>query len=243
MPVGHLLRNFGAMIPLTFIVLPYALVVWPLLTARRRRTRASRTAAVTAATDVTIATVAILALCLVFMPVAGSHGSRLQLMPGTDVMAVFGGGGSCWQVVGNLVLLSPLGALLPLRAPCLRSVHRIALAALIVSMLVEGVQYLIHCGRVTATDDVLLNTIGAAAGAAASRKWWANVRLVPAPMPVPEQRRRVAVCEIPAYALRPPRAASDPTCPYAKSAPATKEFATATAAMRDWRRAATRSAS
>jgi hypothetical protein len=31
---------------------------------------------------------------------------------------------------------------------------------------------LIHASRVTATDDVLANAIGASAGATASRKWW-----------------------------------------------------------------------
>jgi hypothetical protein len=97
--VGDLLRNFGAMIPLTVIVFLYALLAWPLLTARRRRVWAPRTASFTAAT-------------------------------GTDLAAAFSSGGSFRQLGGNLLLLSPLGALLPLRAPSLRSIYRITVAAL-----------------------------------------------------------------------------------------------------------------
>jgi hypothetical protein len=71
-------------------------------------------------------------------------------------------------------------------------------ATLIVSMLVEAVQYLIHAGRVTATDDVLLNTLGATVGATASRKWWHwSPRILPTPLPIPAQRRRLIVCENP----------------------------------------------
>jgi hypothetical protein len=152
---------------------------------------------ITSAIDVTIVLVIGLVLCLVFMPVTGARTSALQLMPGTDIRAAFGDDGSFWQVGGNLLMLSPLGALLPLRTPSMRSLFRITLAALIVSMLVEGVQYLIHAGRVTATDDVLLNTLGATVGATATRKWWPTLQILPTPLPIPTQQRRLHVCETP----------------------------------------------
>jgi VanZ like protein len=197
--VGDLLRNFGAMIPLTVIAFPYALLIWPLLAAQRRRKHPPRTAVVTAAIDVTILLIAGLALCLVLMPVAGARTSVLHLVPGTDIRTALGDDGSFWQVGGNLLMLSPLGALLPMRTPSLRSLLRITVAALIVSMLVEAVQYLIHAGRVTATDDVLLNTLGATVGATASRKWWRwnPLQAMPTPLPIPAQRRRLTVCENP----------------------------------------------
>ncbi|HEV7974735.1 VanZ family protein [Amycolatopsis sp.] len=196
--MGDLLRNFGAMIPLTVIAFPYALLIWPLLAAQRRRKHPARTAVFTAAVDVTILLIAGLALCLVLMPVAGARTSMLHLVPGTDIRTALGDDGSFWQVGGNLLMLSPLGALLPMRTPFLRSLIRITLAALIVSMLVEGVQYLIHAGRVTATDDVLLNTLGATVGATATKKWWLwSPRILPAPLPIPAQRRRLTVCENP----------------------------------------------
>lgn len=195
------------MIPLTVIAVSYALIVWPLLAAHRRRDRPAHTASLTAAIDVTIVLVAALVLCLVLMPVGDSRDSTLNLMPGTDMMTAFADGGSCWQVGGNLLLLSPLGALLPLRVPSLRAIFKITLSALIVSILIEGMQYLIHAGRVTSTDDVLLNTIGAAVGAMASRSWWREVRPVPVPLVIPAQKRRTLVCESPLHAVRTPRSA------------------------------------
>jgi hypothetical protein len=203
--VGDLLRNFGAMIPLSVIAFPYALLGWPLLAAQRRRKHPARTAVLTSAIDVTILLVIGLVLCLVFMPVAGARTSMLQLMPGTDIRAAFSDDGSFWQVGGNLLMLSPLGALLPLRTPSVRSLVRITVAALIVSILVEGVQYLIHAGRVTATDDVLLNTLGATVGATVTKKWWPSLRILPTPLPIPTQRRRLAICE-PAPRTRAPLA-------------------------------------
>lgn len=167
----------------------------------------------TAAIDVTILLVASLVLCLVFMPVAGARTSVLHLVPGTDIRTAFSDDGSLWQVGGNLLLLSPLGALLPIRTPFMRSLVRITLAALIVSILVEGVQYLIHAGRVTATDDVLLNTIGATAGATATRKWWPSLRIAPTPLVIPAQQRRLLVCESPGRHLRVPRSLWDTACP------------------------------
>jgi hypothetical protein len=222
--VGDLLRNFGAMIPLTIIALPYALIAWPLLTAYRRRRRPARAASITAAIDVTIVLLASLVLCLVLMPIAGSNSSTLDLIPGSDVMTALGDEDSCWQVGGNLLMLSPLGALLPLRTPWLRSVLRITVAALIASMLVEGMQYLIHAGRVTATDDVLLNTIGASAGATASRRWWPKVRLVPVPPMIPAQTRRALVLQPAAYTRR----MLHPVCPNMVAVTAT--------GMQNWRR-------
>ncbi len=80
------------------------------------------------------------------MPVGGSAESTLDLVPGADATAAL--------------------ALLPLRIRRLRALLRIAPAALVASVLVEGTQYLIHAGRVTSTDDILLNTAGATLGAA-----------------------------------------------------------------------------
>ncbi|SDX21697.1 VanZ like family protein [Amycolatopsis xylanica] len=201
--MGDLLRNFGAMIPLTIIAVPYALIAWPLLTAARRRKR-EPDAKLTAAMDVTICLVSVLVLVLVMMPVAGSRTSTLHLTPGADMATAFGDGGSFWQVGGNLLMLSPLGMILPFRVRFLRSVGRIAVAALVLSMLVEAMQYVLHAGRVTATDDVILNALGATMGAAIARPWWLRPRLV-----IPVQTRRV--CEAPIQ-LRVPRSVWEPTC-------------------------------
>ncbi|WP_157357394.1 VanZ family protein [Amycolatopsis nigrescens] len=180
-----LLRYFGAMIPLTVIAIPVGLLGWRALAAWRRRRRPARLALWTAGADVAIVLVTALALALVLMPVAGARGSLLHLVPGTDVGNALGDHGSLWQVAGNLLLLAPLGALLPMRIPPLRSLGRVTLGAMTASMTVETVQYLIQAGRVTSTDDILLNTMGAAAGATLSRRWWRAAIPV-----IPQQLRR-----------------------------------------------------
>jgi hypothetical protein len=216
--VEALLNSFGALIPVSVIVVLYAAVAWPLLTAHRRRRRPPREAAITAALDVSVAATAFLVLCLVFMPMGGSHTSTLHLMPGEDLASAAGDSDEYWQVGGNAVLLGPLGALVPLRVPRLRSVLRSTLAAMVVSMLIEAMQYVIHAGRVTSTDDVLLNTFGAAAGVTLARPWWRRMRLVPRVTPrVPAQRRRV-VCDAPVL-LRVPRSTWDTRHALAASGP------------------------
>ncbi|NBH12358.1 VanZ family protein [Amycolatopsis sp. SID8362] len=203
-----LLRAFWGMIPITAIALPYALLGWPLLAARRRRRLPARFATATAGVDCAAVLVAFLVFCLVIMPVGGSSESTLDLVPGADLTAAFADDGSPWQVIGNVLLLCPLGALLPLRMRRLRTLARVALAALLASLLVEGTQYLIHSGRVTSTDDVLLNTAGATLGAALSRrKWHALDPPPPVPVAIPAQRRRI--CESPTLKTRVPRSVWD----------------------------------
>ncbi|WP_328645363.1 VanZ family protein [Amycolatopsis sp. NBC_00348] len=204
-----LLRAFWGMIPVSAIALPYALLGWPLLAARRRRRLPARYASATAGVDSAAVLVAFLVLCLVTMPVGGSGQSTLDLVPGADITAAFGDDGSLWQVIGNVLLLCPLGALLPLRLRGLRTLLRIALVALLASVLVEGTQYLIHTGRVTSTDDVLLNTAGATLGAALSRRVWRSLDPPPPPpVVIPTQQRRT-VCEAPTLTMRVPRSVWD----------------------------------
>ncbi|OXM47100.1 VanZ family protein [Amycolatopsis alba] len=204
--MSELLRAFGAMIPLTITAIPYALLGWPLLAAHRRRRQADRfTASATAAVDMALALTCFLVLCLVTMPVTGAKGSTLNLEPGTDLRLALSDGANLWQVLGNVLMLSPLGALLPLRSRRLRSLGRIALGALAVSVLVEGTQYLIQAGRVTSADDILLNTLGAVIGAAVSRRLWHRLDVRP-PVKIPAQVRRV--CDAPVR-MRVPRSVWD----------------------------------
>ncbi|MBB4687555.1 VanZ family protein [Amycolatopsis jiangsuensis] len=194
--MGALLRAFWGIIPATAIALPYAALCWPLLVVRRRRRSGVSVAhaSATAGVDLLIVTLAGLILLLVTMPVGAAGGSAVHLVPGTDLTEAFSDDGSLWQVIGNLFLLGPLGALVPLRAPRLRSAGRIALVALIASLLVEAAQFVLHNGRVTSTDDVLLNTLGATLGAALTRPGWRRFDL-PVP-PIPQQTRRT-ICVAP----------------------------------------------
>ncbi|WP_199429424.1 VanZ family protein [Qaidamihabitans albus] len=162
-----LLRSFGVLIPIGVMALPFAVLVWRLLTRRRTRTKPPREAAATAALDVSIGLLAGLVLALVAMPVPGS--GALHLAPGTDLEIALADSESFWQVAANVLMLLPLGVLLPLRWRWWRPVGRLAGAALLASIAIELAQYLFAAGRVTSTDDVLLNTVGAAAGVTLTR--------------------------------------------------------------------------
>ena len=65
------------------------------------------------------------------------------------------------QLVGNLLLLSPLAALAVLRWPELRAPGRLLLASGAAAATIELLQWLLPLGRVVSPLDVLLNTTGA----------------------------------------------------------------------------------
>ncbi|MBQ8928697.1 MAG: VanZ family protein [Oscillospiraceae bacterium] len=67
------------------------------------------------------------------------------------------------QILGNLLMLVPLGILLPCAFSCMRRLPRTAAAAMLVSCSIEAAQYLTGRG-LCETDDVLHNTLGACAG-------------------------------------------------------------------------------
>jgi VanZ like protein len=64
------------------------------------------------------------------------------------------------QIGGNLVLLAPLGILLPVIFTKLRTVVRITLAAAAISLVIEAAQGFLVAGRAFDADDVILNTTG-----------------------------------------------------------------------------------
>lgn len=84
------------------------------------------------------------------------------------------------QVGGNLLLLMPLGFLLPIVSRAIRSLGRVLSVALVVSVGIEILQVLViitvgNAGRAIDVDDVILNAAGAAVG------WLAWRLMAPAP--------------------------------------------------------------
>lgn len=160
--------------------------------SERARTRA---AAVTAALiDTSLVFSGLFAAYLVFSPEPDSGEripvGRIRPHPGDDLRtalrAVPGDVHPWVQLFGNLLLLFPLGVLLPMRVEWLGSVPRVAVAALVGSVSVELLQFLVVAGRVASTDDVVLNTLGAATGAVLTphlrrvgRRWAAPRRTAP----------------------------------------------------------------
>jgi glycopeptide antibiotics resistance protein len=128
----------------------------------------------------------VLVLYLVASPQPGVRTS-LKWVPGTDLLsAVQAAPGDVWpwlQLTGNLGLLFPLGALLPLRTPWLTSFRGLALAAFALTCTIETLQCTVMIGRVASADDVVLNTGGALLGGLFSRPWWGELCGLPRPVP------------------------------------------------------------
>ncbi|GAA2495608.1 hypothetical protein Ahu01nite_031600 [Winogradskya humida] len=76
------------------------------------------------------------------------------------------------QVVGNLLVLAAFGFFLPMRFGWAASLSRVFGLALVTSTLIEVLQWVSAIGRVSSVDDVIVNTVGAVAAAALSRRWW-----------------------------------------------------------------------
>ena len=67
------------------------------------------------------------------------------------------------QILGNVFMLVPLGAMLPILNAKFRSVKNTAIAGLLFSMFIEFTQY--YTGRgLFEVDDILHNTLGAVTG-------------------------------------------------------------------------------
>ena len=80
----------------------------------------------------------------------------LSVNPGDVVMMSFA------NLAGNVLLLAPMGFLLPVLMKKLRSWKKILLIGAFVSLTLETVQYFI--GRTADIDDVILNTLGVLLG-------------------------------------------------------------------------------
>jgi hypothetical protein len=96
--------------------------------------------------------------------------TRVQLDPVEGLAGVLSGGAgtAVVQMVGNLLVFAAFGAFAPLRWPRLGLWHVLLLAAA-GSVTVELLQFALDLGRVTATDDVLVNALGAGLAHGAGR--------------------------------------------------------------------------
>jgi hypothetical protein len=97
---------------------------------------------------------------------------RLSLVPIRDLLSLDPAAVPV-QIGGNLMVLAALGFWLPVRFPEFAAPARILLVAVAASTAIEALQYALDLGRVSAVDDVLLNTLGAVLAALVSRPWWA----------------------------------------------------------------------
>jgi len=68
------------------------------------------------------------------------------------------------EMAANLLLLLPLGVLVPLRWPAMAGIGRVLAGAVLFSLTIEALQFGLGLGRRSSATDVLLNTVGAGLG-------------------------------------------------------------------------------
>lgn len=79
---------------------------------------------------------------------------------------------------GNIALLLAFGALFPFALHGQNWIPlKVTATAMALSTAVEAAQFGLALGRVSSVDDVLLNMLGAALGAWATRRWWSAALL------------------------------------------------------------------
>ncbi|MFY7066927.1 VanZ family protein [Nocardiopsis changdeensis] len=103
----------------------------------------------------------------------GGVESTVQPVPFTDMWAMGVTPTSLYQNLGNVLVFVPFGALLPLAfGGYFAGPGRIVGVAAVVSIGIEALQFLLNVGRVSSTDDVIVNVLGALAGCALTWYWW-----------------------------------------------------------------------
>ncbi|GAA0820608.1 VanZ family protein [Streptosporangium amethystogenes subsp. fukuiense] len=164
---------WGNIVIATFVAIPVAVVAVHLL-ARHRARKGHPFPVRTALADVVAVTGTAPWIWMILTPRAGD--SEVSLLPLVDLWATVQGPAQAAfvQVGGNLLVFAALGGMLPVRSPRLASLARIAAVAAGASLTVEILQYVLHLGRVSSVDDVIVNTAGAVLAATATRRWWAD---------------------------------------------------------------------
>lgn len=172
----QLFAAFGGLLPTATLVFPWVVVFFVAAVLVRGRWLGSTIALRVSAVDAVLAYSSALVVYLVLAPQPVTSTSSVRLTPGTDLGVALGAApgdvGPWLQLFGNLLLLLPLGALLPLRMTWFGGIGKVVLAGLVVTCAIEFAQLTVVGGRVVSADDVLLNTTGALIGGLCSRKWW-----------------------------------------------------------------------
>jgi glycopeptide antibiotics resistance protein len=172
-----------ALLPIAF------LAVWAMARRRQRAWSSPAWAWRLSLSEVGIVYLTLPAVWLTMLPGAraGQDPARVSLVPLRDLVTM-----SSFQVVGNLLLLAPLGFLVPVRFQSLASMPRVLAVAATGSMQIETAQYVLPLDRVASVDDLLLNTAGAGLAALASHHWW-RVRWSNIPEPhIPSPREETS---------------------------------------------------
>jgi glycopeptide antibiotics resistance protein len=179
----QLVRVFHQLVPMALLALAAGFVL--IIAVATYRIRGGRTAGEawgTAILDVllllTAATIAVLTL----PPGLESH-RVVELVPFQDIRRTLRetsvSDTQFWAMVANVLLFVPVGALVPLRFPRFDRLSRVLLLCAGISAGIEVIQFVVG-SHSTATDDVMLNTLGGLLGFLAMRGVRALLRRLPA---------------------------------------------------------------
>ncbi|MFF5171771.1 VanZ family protein [Micromonospora sp. NPDC000089] len=164
---------------MTLVGLPAAaLAAWALTLARRAADAPRAWRSSLAEVGMAYGTVPFVWMTLLPGPGAGVVPGRLSLVPLRDLVTMGPIG-----IGGNLLVFAALGFFAPLRFAALASVPRVLALGAGCSILVETAQYVFRLDRVSSVDDVLVNAVGAALAALASRRWWRTPEGPARPLP------------------------------------------------------------
>ncbi|MFF3976097.1 VanZ family protein [Streptomyces sp. NPDC001828] len=168
--------TFNGVVLMTLVAVPVsAVVAWAL--ASRRRAADGPWACRKSLAEVGMVHGTVPFLWLTLMPgaAAGLVPGRLSLVPLRDLVTM-----GALGIIGNLLVFAALGFFAPMRFAALASVPRVLALGAGCSALVETAQYVFRLDRVSSVDDVLVNAVGAALAAVASRRWWRTTAHAPA---------------------------------------------------------------
>ncbi|OZM75192.1 hypothetical protein CFN78_03260 [Amycolatopsis antarctica] len=146
-----------------------ALVVWG-LAVRRRKRMPERLAWRRSLLDIGVVLAVLPVLMVTMWPSSRSGGASIDLIPGADLGPVLAGETSMWPLLGNFLILIPLGALIPLRSAPLRRPRLLFGAAAAIALLTEATQAVF---ALTVTlDSAAAKTAGMLLGAGMTYYWW-----------------------------------------------------------------------
>jgi glycopeptide antibiotics resistance protein len=159
-------RRLEPLLPLALVTFALALLVTLSRTWSRTRRGAPFGQALSASlVEVLLISSLVLVVILLLGPARTPPGRRLDLIPFRELQPHgFDRRSALFEMGGNLLLFVPLAFLTALRLPALRSWRIVLALGLGLSLLLEGLQFVLNSGREASVTDVLLNTLGSLLG-------------------------------------------------------------------------------
>ncbi|MFI9510922.1 VanZ family protein [Nocardia sp. NPDC052566] len=168
--MGQTFERWSFVIGASVSAIPLAvLAAWLLTRARQRAGHPHATR--TAVADVVMMVGTAPWIWMILTPTGGRGG--VEFVPLRDLFTL-APNEVLPQIGGNLLVFAALGAMLPVRSARFASPVRIVGLAAVASLTVETLQYVLHLGRVSSIDDVLVNSLGALVFSLLTHPWWAG---------------------------------------------------------------------